>query len=91
MAAKKEDRLSGRMSAACKRKGNDKTRGLKDMSTLQPKSHYVFPEKELCGLVPISTFMCMWAIYIFPESVHILSCCIIGRLILAIYKLFNAH
>ncbi len=30
---------------------------------------YVFPEKELCSSVPISTFMCLWAIYLFPGSV----------------------
>ncbi len=34
----------------------------------------------------ISTFMCLWAIYIFPESVHIFSCSTIDRLIVGIYK-----
>jgi hypothetical protein len=44
---------------------------------------YVFPEKELRGLSPILffIFMCLWAIYIFPGSVHIFCwACIFKRL-----------
>ncbi len=47
---------------------------------------YVFPEKELRGLSPIFTCMCLWAIYIFPGSVHIFFCSRIGRPIVGIYQ-----
>ncbi len=46
---------------------------------------YVFSEKELQGL-SLSTVMCLWAIYIFPRSVHIFSCSRIGRSIVEIFK-----
>ncbi len=36
--------------------------------------------------VPIPTFKCLWAFYIFPGSVHILGCSKTDRPILEIYK-----
>ncbi len=36
--------------------------------------------------VPIFTFMCLWASYLFPGSVHIFGCSKIERSILEIYK-----
>ncbi len=34
----------------------------------------IFPEKELGGYSPISTFMCLWAIYIFTRWICLFCC-----------------
>ncbi len=46
---------------------------------------YSFSGKRATS-VPVSTLRCLWAIYIFPGSVHIFPCSRIGRPILEIYK-----
>jgi len=37
-------------------------------------SKQIFPEKDCATTVPISTFMWLWAIYIFPPSICLLCC-----------------
>ncbi len=47
---------------------------------------FIFPEKDGAASVPISTFICLWAVYIFPRSVYIFSCSRIDRPMVGIYK-----
>jgi hypothetical protein len=54
------------------------------------KSPFVYSPKRNCtASVTITIFMCLWAIYIFPGSVHIFPAAGIGRPILGIYKLLT--
>ncbi len=55
--------------------------------TLQGKARLCIPFLGTARpSVPISTFMCLCAIYIFPGSIHIFPCRRIGRPILEIFK-----
>ncbi len=52
-----------------------------------PKILSKYSQKSNCApSVPISTFMCLWAIYIFPRSVCLFCCRKICGSILGIYK-----
>ncbi len=71
------------MAAAAGRPASHCTRGRLHCTS---NRNYVFKGKELRGLSPNSYIhVSLWAIYLFPGSIHIFSCSRIGRPIVGLY------
>ncbi len=56
----------------------------KDVQHYKENPINLFPKRNCAAIVPISSLMCLWAIFIFPGSAHIYSSTSTGRTIVGI-------